>query len=476
MSLPLEQRASWRELLNRRYLPRLLTMALALWLHASNSMLTATTMPNAVDEIGGLAFLSWTFALYLTGSICAAASMSLLVAKLGMRHTMMRMALVFTAGCVLVATASGMPILLAGRVLQGLGGGGLVALVYICQDRFFPNHLVPKSVAFLSSVWMMAAFCGPVIGGAFATVGEWRLAYWAFALQGLLLLPATHFLLAGGVAIEIEGERIPMVRLLLLAASILLVSLSAAYYHPLASPALLLLGAAALALFVYRDVNAASARMLPAQVTDLEHAIGNGILATFLLCISIMSFIVYGPLILIELYRLNPLQAGLVVLIESLAWGTAAMLFSGTADAAEPRLIRSGGACVVLGLAAMAVLFPRQQLAVLIVAIVLLNGGMGMMWGFIIKRVIAAAPPAEKDRAASLLPITQQTGFALGAALTGLIANGLGVNQQPGAAELKSIAFWMFAAFVPLALLGNAMAWRFVRLQRGKGPDQGESR
>ena len=75
--------ASWRELLSRQYLPKLATMALALWLHASNSMLTATTMPSAVDEIGGLNLISWTFALYLAGSITAAASISLLVANLG---------------------------------------------------------------------------------------------------------------------------------------------------------------------------------------------------------------------------------------------------------------------------------------------------------------------------------------------------------------------------------------------------------
>ena len=468
---------SWRELFTREYLPRLAILALALWLHASNSMLTATTMPSAVDEIGGRELLSWTFALYLAGSISAAASMSLVVARLGLGKAMIRMAIVFAAGCVLVALAPWMPMLLAGRLAQGLGGGGLIALVFICQDRFFPNHLVPKTVAFLSSVWMMAAFCGPVIGGAFATLGKWRLAYWAFAAQGLLLVPAVYFLLGRGAAgIDIDGERIPLLRLLLLSASILLVSMSAAVYHPLGSPLLVLTGCAALLLFVYRDRTAASARMLPAQVTDLDHAIGNGILATFLLCISIMSFVVYGPLILIELYGLNPLESGLVVLVESLAWGTAALLFSGVRSEREPLLIRAGGICVLLGLLAMALLFPARQLAPLLAAVVVLNGGMGMMWGFIIKRVIAAAPAADKDRAASLLPITQQTGFALGAALTGLIANSLGIDRQPGAAELKSVAFWMFAGFLPLALLGNLMAWRFVDRRRALPADQVASR
>ena len=474
MSSSIDQHASWRELFTRDFLPKLVTLALALWLHASNTMLTATTMPSAVEEIGGIELLSWTFALYLAGSISAAASMSLIVVKLGLRGTMIRMALVFVAGCILVASAPSMPVLLFGRLTQGLGGGGLIALVYICQDRFFPNRLVPKTVAFLSSVWMTAAFCGPVIGGAFATLGEWRLAYWAFAAQGLLLVPAVHFLLGGSrSAIDIDAARIPIVRLLLLGASILLVSMAAAYYHPLGSPLLVLSGCAALLLFVYRDVTAMSARMLPTQITDLGHAIGNGILATFLLCISIMSFVVYGPLILIEFYGLNPLEAGLVVLVESLAWGTAALLFSGTRGANEPLLIKSGGLCVLLGLIAMAILFPLRRLDALIVAIVVLNGGMGMMWGFIIRRVIAAAPPAEKDRTASLLPITQQTGFALGAALTGLIANGLGIDRQPGPAEMQSVAFWMFAGFVPLALLGNAMTWRFVNLQNADGSARG---
>jgi predicted MFS family arabinose efflux permease len=185
------------------------------------------------------------------------------------------------------------------------------------------------------------------------------------------------------------------------------------------------------------------------------------------LCISIMSFLVYGPLILIELYGLTPLQAGFIVLLESLAWGSAAIIFSGVSRASEPRLIRIGAALVLLGLIATAIVFPRGWLWGVVFAVLLLNGGFGMMWGFIIKRIIAAAAPDDKDRTSSLLPITQQTGFALGAALSGLIANRFGISEMPDLAEtrlqdLREIAFWLFAGFVPLACLGNWMVWRFV--------------
>ncbi len=453
----------WSEILTREYASKLATLVLAVWLHAANSMLTATTMPSAVEEIGGLNLISWTFALYLMGSITAGASVSLLVTKYGLRSTMIRAALIYGIGCVVCATAPSMPIVLLGRTLQGLGGGGLVALVYISQDRFFPNRFVPKIVACISTVWMISAFCGPMIGGAFATWGVWRYAYWTFALQALLLMLAIQILLARETdELNLEPERIPIVRLLFLAAAILLVSLAGAEFDQVVSPTLVILGCLSLVFFDFRDKIATTRRMLPLDVTNLSHAIGNGVLTTFLLCLCIMSFLVYGPLILIRLYDMTPFEAGAVVMLETLAWGFAAITFSGTSAENEGRLIRSGSALVVIGLVGMALVLPRGPIWAIALMVIVSNGGFGMMWGFIIKRIIGAAAADEKDRAASLLPITQQTGFALGAAFAGLIANSLGVSADISDEGMRTVSFWLFAGFVPIALLGNVTAWRFV--------------
>ena len=169
-----EAGASWSQIFTKQYASKIATLVLAVWLHASNSMLTATTMPSAVEEIGGLNLLHWTFALYLVGSIIAGASVGLLVVRAGIRTTMIRAALVYAIGSMVVALAPSMPVVLIGRILQGLGGGGLMGLVYISQDRFFPNHFVPRIVACMSLTWMLAAFSGPMI--------DVRLtAYWLFA-------------------------------------------------------------------------------------------------------------------------------------------------------------------------------------------------------------------------------------------------------------------------------------------------------
>jgi predicted MFS family arabinose efflux permease len=183
--------------------------------------------------------------------------------------------------------------------------------------------------------------------------------------------------------------------------------------------------------------------------------------------------VVYGPLILIQLYGLTPLEAGLVVLLETLAWGSAAIIFSGTRQAGEPRLIKFGGSLVLLGLIAMAFVFPLGWLWAVMLSVIVLNGGFGMMWGFIIKRIIGAASAADKDRTASLLPITQQTGFALGAALCGVIANGFGINETQALPVVREVAFWLFAGFIPLALLGNFMVWRFVSARAAGNQESG---
>ena len=80
-----------------------------------------------------------------------------------------------------------MPMMLAGRLAQGLGGGSLVALAFVGVVRLFPIALVPRAMAALSLVWGVSAFCGPLVGGIFAELGQWRGAFFFFAAQSVFL-------------------------------------------------------------------------------------------------------------------------------------------------------------------------------------------------------------------------------------------------------------------------------------------------
>ncbi len=462
------QRAGWREVMTRRHLPRLLVLCLAIWLHAANMLLAATTLPEAVADIGGLELISWAFALYLMGSIVAASAASAFVARHGLRRTMVAATVLYSAGCALCAAAPFMPVLLAGRTVQGLGGGALVALVFIAQNRFFPNRLVPRIVACLSVVWMTAALCGPLIGGAFATAGLWRFAFWAFVLQGLLLAAAIRPLLArAGPDVTLEERPVPVARLALVAGAILAISSAGVADGLAAAGALFVLGCLFLWLFATRDSAAPRRkRLLPAHALETGHAVGCGIALTMMLCLCMMSFTVYGPILLIRLYGLTPLEAGLVVLTESLGWTAGALLLAGFAPAHESRLIRLGGAMLLAGIATQAWFLPHGPLWIVVVSAFLGHAGFGTIWGYVIRIVVASSDEEDRERSGAMLSSAQQTAFALGAALTGIIAGAIGFERMTQPEEFRTAAFWLFAAFVPPALLGNLLAWRFGALAR----------
>ena len=120
--------AGWKEILGRQYGPSLALVCAGVWLHAADGLLVSTMTPAIVADIGGIALIPWTVALYEIGSIVAGAASGLLALRFGVRRPMALAACLFAFGCAVSALAPEMWVLLAGRLLQGFGGGGLMAL------------------------------------------------------------------------------------------------------------------------------------------------------------------------------------------------------------------------------------------------------------------------------------------------------------------------------------------------------------
>jgi len=459
-----EVRIPWSEILAPTYRYKILFLCGLLWLHAANSMLAATTLPAAVTDIGGLHLINWAFALYLTASVVSGTAMSLFVHQYGLKMTMLVAAAVYIVGCVVCGTAVSMPVFLVGRALQGIGGGGLVALVYITQNIFFPNRLLPRVIACLSMVWMTSAFFGPLIGGTFATLGMWRGAFAFFALQaGLLLLAIPKLVPTDPRDESIDARKIPFTQLCCLASTILFIAWAGSSYDSVYSPMLVVSAFVTMYLFVALDNRAGVSRMLPETIMQLNHPTSAGLIMTLNLSIALMSFLIYGPILLIRFYDMTLMGVGFVLMFEAIAWGTAAILFSGVDLRFEKRLILTGNAIVLFGLLSNAIVIPKGPLWLLIISVTISNFGFGMMWGYIIRRVVASADEANRKRASSVLPVTQQTGFAIGAAIAGLIANGIGLSDETTTQELQFIAVWLFVGFIPFVLLGNYFAIVFTR-------------
>ena len=59
----------WLDLLRGGRAPLIAALTLGIWLHAADSLLIVTTLPSAVSEIGGAAYVSWAYTIYMLASI-----------------------------------------------------------------------------------------------------------------------------------------------------------------------------------------------------------------------------------------------------------------------------------------------------------------------------------------------------------------------------------------------------------------------
>ena len=124
----------------------------------------------------------------MLGSILAGAATGTLLRFTGLRNALNLAALLYLLGSLFCALAINMPSALAGRLVQGIGGGYLVALAFVAIRKWFDPDIMPKVFALTSAIWSASTFAGPLVGRSFATFGNWRMAYIAAALQAVVFI------------------------------------------------------------------------------------------------------------------------------------------------------------------------------------------------------------------------------------------------------------------------------------------------
>ena len=149
-----ESSASWADLLHGANALRSIALAGGVALHAINVYIVTTILPSVIQEIGGLEYYAWNTTLFVVTSIIGSALSAKLIETLGPRAAYLAAVAIFTAGAVACALAPTMPVLLAGRSIQGLGGGILFALSYALIRLVFDAPLWSRAMALVSGMWL----------------------------------------------------------------------------------------------------------------------------------------------------------------------------------------------------------------------------------------------------------------------------------------------------------------------------------
>ena len=270
------ERVDWRLLWASGDLARFCFISLGILLHATNETMVATIMPAMVGDLSGVELVGWSLAVYEIGAIVAGAAAGRLISYVALRTNMIVAALLYSAGALICATAPTMPVFLAGRLVEGFGGGALVSLAFVSVERLFPQRIWPQLFGVMSAIWGVAAFSGPLLGALIASLLSWRWAFGVFVAGGVVAALACLVVLRGPEATRRRnhGTRLPpfpLVPLGCLAVSIVLIALAGVNVAPFRSSLLLVAGLAGVALFFLLDKRLPTARLFPSRPFDWRH-------------------------------------------------------------------------------------------------------------------------------------------------------------------------------------------------------------
>ncbi len=188
-----------KSVLSRELLPASIAIFTLVGLAAFESLGVAAALPELAADLGDVELLPWVITAYLLLSGVATVLAGALIDSLGVRLVFRVAVLVFVTGSVISALASAMPQLIAGRVVQGAGGGALVSVGLAAVTLLFPSHLIGRAFAANSTVWGVMGAAGPGIAALLLTFASW---HWIFLVNvplGLAALAAGWRVMPGPV-------------------------------------------------------------------------------------------------------------------------------------------------------------------------------------------------------------------------------------------------------------------------------------
>src|SRR5499426_3463154 len=140
-------------------------LMLGMFLSALNQTIVATALPTIGRDFGDFENLSWVIIAYLLSSTVVSPLYGKLSDIHGRRVMMLVAIGLFVAGSLMSAVAPSMAVLIAGRTLQGIGGGGIVPLTQTSIADMITPRERGRYQAYMGTSWIVAGVAGPALGG-----------------------------------------------------------------------------------------------------------------------------------------------------------------------------------------------------------------------------------------------------------------------------------------------------------------------
>lgn len=426
-ALPATHSAATAGILQRPYLWVTIGACALVFLAAFESLAVTTIMPVVSRELDGASLYALAFAGPLATGVIGMVSAGNWSDRRGPTVPLYASVALFVLGLIIAGTAVSMPMLVAGRLVQGLGGGALTVALYVVVARVYPAVLHPGIFAAFSAAWVIPSLVGPFAAGIVAEVLSW---HWVFLGVVGLVVPAVVMIVPVLRGIDRPSgqasghDAVPPWALgrlawaALAALAVLGLNLSAGVTIAgiPAAPALLAAAAVVIALVAVRP-------LVPRGTLLARRGLPSVILTRGLASAAFFGAEVYLPYLLIEEYQFPPTFAGLALTGGALSWAAAAAVQGRLGTRLQHRAAVRIGSALVLGailltLATSALHWPA---AVAIAGWLFAGGGMGLLYPRLSVMTLAVSTKENEGFNSSAMSISDSLGGALALAATGIV-------------------------------------------------------
>ncbi|MGI8679152.1 MAG: MDR family MFS transporter [Jatrophihabitans sp.] len=400
-------------------------LMLGMFLASLDQTIVATALPTIVGDFHRSDLLSWVITVYLLASTATTPLWGKAGDLYGRKRVFQLAIVVFLVGSALCGAAQNMYELIGFRGLQGIGGGGLISLVFAIIGDVIPPRQRGRYQGYFGAVFGVSSVVGPLAGGFFVDNLSWRYIFYINLPLGIVALVVTNRVLQ--LPARRRQAQIDWWGALLLVSgvsAILLGTQSGGTDYPWGSwqiVGLFVLGALLLAGFVLREAKAPEP-ILPLGLFRMQIFTVSNIIA-FVSGVAMFGALAFLPQYLQLVHGVSATESGLLLLplligVLGMSIGSGRYI-SATGSYRWFPLV--GTVLVTVGLALLTQIGAHTSLVVLSLYIFVFGAGLGLFMQVLTLVVQNAVPMAQMGVATSAVTFFRSMGGAIGASALGAV-------------------------------------------------------